>query len=451
MDLKPDDNIACRIYTMNRTNKRHKTNKTLRYYKIMIKEHNNIYHKINNSVNYLNYCNRSINDLVRDNILELCYCKENYNHVNVLKFCKKKKNNNNDFSNNLLLLFGCKRKVLFIYKYIINCLKKKNKKKKINCIYEWSKEHVLILLYLFKLEKYISSFNYNNINGLFFFIIDNRKFLKDFGIYNNYEIFFFLNFINTFVNIHNIYIQMLLKWNNVYKDFLFTYALVKYKHLYFFKKIENYCFHSFYFCYFLNSPVCLKLYSTNNTYNTLYKRKNNSVYVKQEKNCDKIAFTHCNKNDDKKTIKDIASKRSNTEEEVKAKAEVNNVNGKGEKDAFFKEEKTNVHIIINNQKKYTNLERLNTNIRNDNVCGNKELAQIDEHTEKKTEQTSTNFNEFNTNSKFQNNFLNNAYNIFFNEKLKNNLLLNINNIKNSVVKVHDKGKEGCAGSAIAEE
>ncbi|SCQ16247.1 protein kinase, putative [Plasmodium ovale] len=140
----------------------------------------------------------------------------------------------------------------------LSYLREINKKKKIEHIYQWKKEHVLVLLYLFKMYRYIPSFSYNNVKGFHFFIM-NRQFLRDLGIYTNGHIYFLTNVINTFSNIHNTYLQTLLKWKHINKDVLLKNNAISRKELFIIKRLKR--MQKMYLCYYKNAPVCLKMAS----------------------------------------------------------------------------------------------------------------------------------------------------------------------------------------------
>ncbi|SBS96591.1 protein kinase, putative [Plasmodium malariae] len=167
-------------------------------------------------------------------------------------------NNDTTFAGNNIYS-SKKGKKASTYLHFLTYLKEINRKKKIECIYQWHKHHVSILLYLFKLHKYIPSFNYNNIKGFHFFTL-NSKILRQLGVQNKEHIYFLMNFINIFNNIHNVYLQMLIKWTHVKKDFLLTYNSLNKKKFCILKNLRN--APNMYLCYYHNAPVCLKIVSS---------------------------------------------------------------------------------------------------------------------------------------------------------------------------------------------
>ncbi|CAD2103145.1 protein kinase, putative [Plasmodium vinckei] len=173
-----------------------------------------------------------------------------------------------------------KEKELSKYIYLLNYLKEINKKNKIECIYQWSIEHISILLYLFELDDYIPLFISNNIEGFHFFIMS-RKILNELGVYKNEHIFFFMNFINTFNNIHNIYLQIFLKWEQLNKSLLsLKYNLIRNKDLTILKKLKK--SKNLYLGYYGNCFVCLRTIKSVNFMSNLKIREG------EKKNIDKI-------------------------------------------------------------------------------------------------------------------------------------------------------------------
>ncbi|VEV56082.1 protein kinase, putative [Plasmodium vinckei vinckei] len=172
-----------------------------------------------------------------------------------------------------------KEKELSKYIYLLNYLKEINKKNKIECIYQWRIEHISILLYLFELDEYIPSFISNNVEGFHFFIMS-RKILNELGVYKNEHIYFFMNFINTFNNIHNIYLQIFLKWEQLNKSlFSLKYNLIRNKDLTILKKLKK--SKNLYLGYYGNCFVCLRTIKSVNFMSNLKIKK-------EEKNIDEI-------------------------------------------------------------------------------------------------------------------------------------------------------------------
>ncbi|CXI35065.1 protein kinase, putative [Plasmodium berghei] len=164
-----------------------------------------------------------------------------------------------------------KEKELLKYIYLLKYLEEINEKNKIECIYQWKIEHVSILLYLFKLDEYIPSFISNNIEGFHFFMMS-RKILNELGVYKNEHIYFFMNFINTFNNIHNIYLQIFLRWEQINKSlFSLKYNLIRNKDLTILKKLKK--SKNLYLGYYGNCFVCLHIIKSINYMSNLKIRK----------------------------------------------------------------------------------------------------------------------------------------------------------------------------------
>ncbi|GAW80323.1 protein kinase [Plasmodium gonderi] len=106
--------------------------------------------------------------------------------------------------------------------YLLNYLKYKNKKNRIECIYEWKNYHIFVLLYMFDLNKYIPCFKHNHVNGFHFFTLD-KSALRQFGVHKYEHIYFLLNFINTFNSLHSMYLQLLITWQDITKDSLISF------------------------------------------------------------------------------------------------------------------------------------------------------------------------------------------------------------------------------------
>ncbi|SCM20382.1 protein kinase, putative [Plasmodium chabaudi adami] len=173
-----------------------------------------------------------------------------------------------------------KEKELSKYIYLLNYLKEINKKNKIECIYQWNIEHISILLYLFELDEYIPSFISNNVEGFHFFIMS-RKILNELGVYKNEHIYFFMNFINTFNNIHNIYLQIFLKWEQLNKSLLsLKYNLIRNKDLTILKKLKK--SKNLYLGYYGNCFVCLRTIKSVNFMSNL------KIREEEKKNIDEI-------------------------------------------------------------------------------------------------------------------------------------------------------------------
>ncbi|CRG99471.1 protein kinase, putative [Plasmodium relictum] len=337
-------------------NRRNKRNKE-KYYKLLIGEYNGNLPKLEDSNSSSNFSNIKA-----------------HNEIDILK----KKKINNIFNSN-----SHREKVEEFGEYMtfLKYLKEINIKKKIKCIYQWEKCHILILLYFFKLDKYIYSFNHNNIKGFHFFIL-NSRILKNLGIYSNEHIYFFLNFINTFNRIHNIYLQILIRWENIKKDSLLSYNSINKKEFFIIKHFKGSS--NIYFCYYQNTPVCLKIIShrkevlLNN-----YKKKNNKI----------------------KHIKNQNQERNPEYNKVQKNTEEN-------------------EAIISNKKEM--ISYLNN-------------REYEEEYSKKEPKEQESIKENAITSNLKNNFLNTAQKLLFNEKLilyndklNKNLLYNLKNLKNKL-------------------
>ncbi|CRG96807.1 protein kinase, putative [Plasmodium gallinaceum] len=344
-------------------NRKTKTNKE-KYYKILIGEYNRDPPKLEGSNNSSKFSNIRI-----------------HNEINILK--KKKNNNilNNDFNKKNIEEFTTHINLL---KY----LKEINVKKKIKCIYQWENHHISVLLYFFKLEKYIHSFKHNNIKGFHFFILSS-KILKNLGIYSNEHIYFFMNLINTFNNIHNIYLQILIKWETIKKDSLLTYNSINKKEFFIIKHFKGNS--NIYVCCYQNTPVCLKIVSNG---------------------------------------KEIPSKNY--------KKEINNIKYINKKYIeYLKHNKK--RIQMNNEKKHMMYSDEEKKI---NYLNKEEYEEKNSKIEECNEYNSL---KENVTPDFKNNFLNVAHNfffnkklIFYNEKLNENLLFNFKNFKNKLTNQEEK-------------
>ncbi|CAA9987529.1 protein kinase, putative [Plasmodium knowlesi strain H] len=144
---------------------------------------------------------------------------------------------------------------------LLSYLKYKNKKNKIECIYQWRSYHIFVLLHLFGLHNYITSFKYNQINGFHFFTL-NRKMLRMLGVEKNHHIYFLLNFVNSFSHLHNTYLQMLVSFGNIRGDALVTFSSIPKSELVVLRRLDRCSVgKASYLCYYANAPVRLKMFS----------------------------------------------------------------------------------------------------------------------------------------------------------------------------------------------
>ncbi|ETW43218.1 serine/threonine protein kinase [Plasmodium falciparum NF135/5.C10] len=332
---------------------------------------------------------------------------------------KTEDNNNND---NVIINYGVYSKAsLFFYENLFIYLKELNKKKKIENIYQWERHHILILLYLFKLNRYIESFSSNKIKGIHFFFILNSKVLKELGINNKEHIFFLMNIINTFNSIHNMYLQVLNQeklMHNDYKSSCAHHSINK-KEVFIIKKFDKSIPPNFFLCYYKNCRVYLKGFTH---------KKEKYIYKNNEENEE----NEINQQDkqDKQDKQDIQNVQDKPNEQKK----LLNINGTWEKGIEKKGDENVQPTYINDECKNEAPDH-NTDIN------------ISIHVQNKNDYNNLNYNKNNsTDAKnilpsFKNNLLNAAQRLLYNESINETLFNNLKNIKNNFLKLEEEQDE----------
>ncbi|SOV14410.1 protein kinase, putative [Plasmodium sp. gorilla clade G2] len=319
------------------------------------------------------------------------------NNLQLINHKTENNNNNNNNNNNVRINNGIYSKdYLFFYENLFIYLKELNKKKKIENIYQWEKDHILILLYLFKLNRYIKSFSSNKIKGLHFFFILNTKVLKELGISNKEHIFFLMNIINTFNNIHNIYLKVLKKDMLIYNDYKSSYAQhsINKKEVFIIKKFDKSIPPNHFLCYYKNSRVYLKGFT---------QKKNIYIYKSSEKKEKNILLN----------INGTCEKRI----EKKSDENMQHINDEGKNEVADHNADINISIKIQNNKddKYDK----NNNDYNKN----------------------NNTDEKKTFPNFKNNLFNAAHRLLYNESINETLFNNLKNIKKNLLKLEEQQDE----------